>query len=125
MTGDSRGSTPFAAQLLTYAKRMDIALAEEQAERLHRFWRFLRQENERHNLTAIVDDGEAVIKHFLDSLTVLLTTELEPGSRVVDVGSGAGFPGIPLAVVRPEADVFLVESTGKKADFLQRAKEQL
>lgn len=121
----SEERTPFAAQLLAYAKGMDIPLGEEQAEVLHRFWRFLQEENERHNLTAIVQDEEAVIKHFLDSLTVLLAGELEAGSRLVDIGSGAGFPGIPLAVAAPAVHVALVESTGKKANFLRQAAERL
>lgn len=77
----------------------------------------LRRWNERHNLTAITEPLEVEVKHFLDSLTALLAMGTNPQGRLVDVGTGAGFPGIPLAVVCPQLQVTLVESTSKKVEF--------
>lgn len=73
--------------------------------------------NSRFNLTAIDDPGKVRVKHFLDSLTCLLVMRDTPMERIVDVGSGAGFPGLPLKIVCPAIKLTLVESVGKKADF--------
>jgi 16S rRNA (guanine527-N7)-methyltransferase len=75
--------------------------------------------NEQMNLTAIVDPARAWEKHALDALTLLpLLAEIESGARLVDVGSGGGLPGIPLAIARPDLRITLVEATQKKAAFL-------
>ena len=86
----------------------------------------LRAWNEKFNLTAIKDARGVQIRHFLDSLSVLKV--LRPGGaalRVVDVGSGAGFPGIPLKIACPQMQLTLVEATGKKAKFCEHMVEQL
>ena len=75
--------------------------------------------NERFNLTAITDPESIESKHFLDSLSCLLVMGPRPGGRVIDVGTGAGFPGLPLKIAQPQLRLTLVESTGKKADFCQ------
>lgn len=73
--------------------------------------------NTRFNLTAIRDPEEVHIKHFLDSLTCLLAMRDTPLARLIDVGTGAGFPGIPLKIILPKIQLTLVESVGKKAKF--------
>jgi 16S rRNA (guanine527-N7)-methyltransferase len=75
--------------------------------------------NERVNLTAITAPGEIEVKHFVDSLTCLLAMDLRKGDRLIDVGTGAGFPGLPLKIVRPQLRVVLVEATAKKVQFCQ------
>jgi 16S rRNA (guanine527-N7)-methyltransferase len=70
-------------------------------------------------LTSVTDPPSIAIKHFLDSLTCLLIREIAPGERIADVGSGGGFPGLVLAVARPEASYTLVESNRKRACFLE------
>ena len=78
----------------------------------------LKKWNKAYNLTGLKKDADIVIKHFLDSLLYLRALPAGPIS-VVDVGSGAGFPGIPIKLVRPEIKMYLVEPTGKKAVFLR------
>lgn len=73
--------------------------------------------NKRINLTALREPESIRIKHFLDSFTCLLAIREAPPSRLVDIGTGAGFPGIPLKILLPQCDVVLVESVAKKADF--------
>ena len=81
--------------------------------------------NARFNLTAIRDPQEIRTKHFLDSLSCLLAMRGAPAERVIDVGTGAGFPGIPLKILLPSTRLTLVESVGKKADFCQHLVETL
>ena len=80
--------------------------------------------NTRFNLTAITDPEEVLIKHFLDSLSLLLVYD-KPQTRLLDIGAGAGFPGLPLKIVRPDWHVTLLEATGKKVRFLQHVIETL
>lgn len=75
--------------------------------------------NEKFNLTAIRTPEGIRTKHFLDSLTCLLAFQEKPPARLIDIGTGAGFPGIPLKIVLPSMQLTLVESVGKKADFCQ------
>lgn len=81
--------------------------------------------NERMNLTAIVDPHEIAVKHFIDSLMLLKFHPINAGARVIDVGTGAGFPGIPLKIVRPDLDLVLLDSLHKRTQFLQAVVDQL
>ena len=103
---------------------LGLTLEREQAERFGRYLRYLLVENERVNLTAIVDPAEVAVKHFVDSAAVLTVLGGE-GRSLVDVGSGAGFPGVPLAILRPDLQVTLVEANQKKAGFLERLRTEL
>ena len=100
------------------------ALDGEQVARLDRYLDLLLQANARTNLTRITGRADAQVRHVADALTLLRLLPAGP-HRLADVGSGGGVPGIPLAIARPDADVTLVESTGKKADFLRDAASQL
>jgi 16S rRNA (guanine527-N7)-methyltransferase len=77
----------------------------------------LMEANRWMNLTSIREERDVVLKHFIDSLTCLLADPLEGDLRVIDVGCGAGFPGLPLKIVRPSLDVTLLDSTQKKVRF--------
>src|SRR2546422_2343800 len=98
-----------------------------QAPFLQQFLRY-RQElldwNTRMNLTAITDPEEVLLKHFLDSLSLLIVYD-RPGARLLDIGAGAGFPGLPLKIARPQWQVTLLEATGKKVTFLRHVIETL
>lgn len=94
-----------------------LRLTREQLQALAIFERELIDWNSRFNLTAIDDPLKIHTKHFLDSLTCLLAMRGTPMGRVVDVGTGAGFPGIPLKITCPKIQLTLIESVGKKANF--------
>jgi len=111
-----------ASLLAAGARELGVALDERQNEQLMRLLAELADWNQRFNLTAIDDPGEAVRKHLLDSLSIHAHLR---GRRVADVGSGAGFPGLPLAVADPSREFTLIEATGKKAVFLEHARVQL
>lgn len=105
-------------ELAQHAQRMlGLRLTRSQQSALSLYERELIDWNARFNLTAIRDPQEIHIKHFLDSLTCLLALRDTPADRLVDVGTGAGFPGIPLKIVYPKMQLILVESVGKKAEF--------
>jgi 16S rRNA (guanine527-N7)-methyltransferase len=92
-------------------------LTPEQVRSFEWYRRELLSWNERMNLTAITDPEEVEVKHFLDSLTCLLAMALPPQGRAVDVGTGAGFPGLAIKLVHPPLRLTLIESIGKKVDF--------
>jgi 16S rRNA (guanine527-N7)-methyltransferase len=106
-------------KLISGAVRLGIVLTSRQLEQFQAYYQELVDWNQRFNLTAIVDYQEVQIKHFLDSLTVnlVLATNI-PGLRVIDVGSGAGLPGVPLKIVWPQIHLTLLESVAKKTTFL-------
>jgi len=105
---------------------LDIELTPDQLEKLDRYLELVLDENRTTNLTAVREVDAAWRRLIIDSLTVLPgLDELEPGSCVIDVGSGAGLPGMPVAIARPNLSVTLLESTGKKAAFIQRAIDTL
>lgn len=99
-----------------------IDLAPQVRRQLLDYLQLLQKWNKVHNLTAVRDPQEMVTLHLLDSLSVLPYIH---GNRLVDVGSGAGLPGIPLALCRPELQVTVIDSSHKKASFLRQAKAEL
>jgi len=103
---------------------LDPRISVQQLEQFMLYRRELLEWNSRFNLTAITDPGDILIKHFLDSLS-LLTIYPREQARVLDIGAGAGFPGLPLKIVRPCWHVVLLEATGKKVMFLRHMIEVL
>jgi 16S rRNA (guanine527-N7)-methyltransferase len=110
--------------LVDGAATLGVTLDDGQLDQFRRFRDLLLDANTRVNLTAITDPAEVVTRHFLDSLTCLLAVAPEQCARpwrLLDIGSGAGFPGIPLAIALPNWRVTSLEATGKKARFQQEA----
>jgi 16S rRNA (guanine527-N7)-methyltransferase len=103
----------------------DLRLTREQVTALQQYENILLEWNARFNLTAIRDPQEIRTKHFLDSLTCLLALRDTSVEHVIDVGTGAGFPGIPLKIACPKMRLTLVESVGKKADFCRHVVDIL
>jgi 16S rRNA (guanine527-N7)-methyltransferase len=106
-------------------KLLDVELDAEQLERFNIYARELVDWNQRFNLTAITDPEQIQIRHFLDSLSCWLALRQAPPGRVLDIGAGAGFPGLPLKILHPEMQLTLVESTAKKASFLEHIVQVL
>ncbi len=108
----------------TGLKQLNLALSDQQLAQFLLYQQELLDWNTRFNLTAIKDPEEVQIKHFLDSLSLLAVYD-GPQTRLLDIGSGAGFPGLALKIARPEWDVTLLEATGKKVTFLRHIIETL
>jgi 16S rRNA (guanine527-N7)-methyltransferase len=108
--------------LLDGTRALALELSDAQLARLVAHLDLLDEWNARMNLTAIRDRPSQLTKHLLDSLTVQPYLR---GERIADVGSGAGFPGIPLAIVEPHRQFTLIESTGKKCRFLEHVRDVL
>jgi 16S rRNA (guanine527-N7)-methyltransferase len=117
-TGVPVASPPFAA-LAAEAARLGMALSGEQIALCERLASELTLRNASVNLTAIVEPEDIARKHFLDSFTAYAVRRWTGRERVIDVGSGAGFPGLALRIALPKIRVTLVESVGKKARFLE------
>jgi 16S rRNA (guanine527-N7)-methyltransferase len=94
-----------------------ISLDRSQMRAFESYLEFLLEWNRRINLTAITDPGEIWVKHFLDSLSCFKAIPAGEGLRIIDVGTGAGFPGIPIKIAVPGIRLTLVEAAGKKAEF--------
>lgn len=104
---------------------VSISLSEHQVSQLEHYQQVLDEWNEHYSLTAIRDPEKVRIKHFLDSFTCALVMEKESQARIVDVGTGAGFPGIPLKIILPQAQITLVDSVHKKMEFCQHLIREL
>lgn len=104
---------------------LGLKLTSRQTAAFQRYEQLLMEWNARFNLTAVRDVEGVRTKHFLDSLTCLLAWRENPPGRLIDIGTGAGFPGIPLKIVQPSMQLTLVESVGKKADFCRLVVKEL
>jgi 16S rRNA (guanine527-N7)-methyltransferase len=102
-----------------------IELSSYQLSLLEEFAGELEIWNQRYNLTAITDPEKILIKHFLDSFSAWLVMSSKPCQNLIDIGSGAGFPGIPLKIILPEIEVVLVDSVAKKTEFCQHIIQRL
>jgi 16S rRNA (guanine527-N7)-methyltransferase len=112
--------------LITGARALlGLELTPAQVSAFHTYAAELRAWNEKFNLTAITDPHGIQLKPFLDALSVLKVLRPAPGARVVDVGTGAGFPGLPLKIVCPQIQLTLVEATGKKVTFCEHLAQAL
>ena len=110
--------------LLAGLPELGLELTEKTAEKLCQFGEAVVKQNEVMNLTAITEPSQVAKLHLLDSLTVAKTVDLK-GKRVIDVGCGAGFPGVPVQIACPEAKVTLLDSLGKRMAWLEQILPQL
>lgn len=107
----------FTQKLKTVFSALGLECSDGAAQTLNAYYDFLVEYNQKVNLTAVTDEGGVILKHFADSLGG--AREIPDGAKIIDVGSGAGFPGVVIKIFRPNADVTLLEPNGKKAKFLK------
>lgn len=115
--------TTFNEGLLEKTSTMGVRFSVEQMDKFYKYMNLLIEWNEKMNLTAIIEPNEIILKHFIDSITIL--KDIKDGSTVVDVGTGAGFPGIPLSIMNPTLKITLVDSLNKRLIFLQEVINEL
>ncbi|MCF1618213.1 16S rRNA (guanine(527)-N(7))-methyltransferase RsmG [Tetragenococcus koreensis] len=96
-----------------------IVLTQTQIEQFERYYQLLVEWNQKINLTAITDKNEVYLKHFYDSVALAFSVDLDKKASICDIGSGAGFPSIPLKIIFPELKVTIVDSLNKRINFLR------
>lgn len=111
--------------LLSAAEKLGIKIDGRQLEMFEIYARLLCEWNEKMNLTAITSPEGIALLHFADSLTLLRTADFKEGASFADVGTGAGFPSVPLAVMRPDMHFTLIDSLNKRLTFLETVKAEL
>ena len=106
----------FSNSLKKYSNKVGIELTDEQVSSFYKYMGMLLDWNEKINLTAITEPNEVIMKHFVDSITI--NKYVDKNASVIDVGTGAGFPGIPLSIIRSDSKVTLMDSLNKRIKFL-------
>lgn len=109
--------------IISEFQKCNIELSQDKADKLLKLYEFLVEYNQNVNLTAITDFEEVVVKHFIDSVLPFSMIEIKENSSFIDVGTGAGFPSIPLMIVRPDLKGTLLEALNKRCVFLEKACE--
>lgn len=107
------------------AEKLKLPFSKDQYDQFIQYKEMLKEWNEKMNLTAIVEDEEIISKHFIDSIQAFRFNELKDAATLIDVGTGAGFPGLPIKIMKPELKITLLDSTNKKLGFLKAVAEQL
>ena len=113
----------FKEEFIQKLNLIEINLDNNQLEEFYKYMCLLIEWNEKMNLTAIIEPKEIILKHFIDSLTIL--NEIEDKNTLIDIGTGAGFPGIPLKIAKPNLKVVLLDSLNKRILFLNEVVNKL
>ena len=107
------------------AEDVGLQLSKDQYERFMKYMKLLQEWNEKINLTAITEDEEVVKKHFIDCIKAFKRDEFKKADTMIDVGTGAGFPGLPIAIMRSDLKVTLLDSLNKRINFLNTVIKEL
>ena len=102
-----------------------LQLSKEQYEKLSAYAEFLVEYNEKVNLTAITEPSEILRKHFIDSILLTKFTDIPANASIIDVGTGAGFPSVPIKIYRPDVNITLLDSLNKRIDFLKQLCQRI
>lgn len=111
----------FKEELINIANELNIVINDKNADIFYKFMNLLIEWNKKINLTAITEPKEIIIKHFIDSLTI--NKYIENYSSIIDIGTGAGFPGIPLKIINEDIEIVLVDALNKRINFLNEVIE--
>lgn len=106
-------------------ENLNLQPTQEQLSKLYSFYELLIEKNKVMNLTGITEYEEVIDKHFVDSVSIIKAIDLNKKIRVIDLGTGAGFPGIPLKIIFPNIEIVLVDSLNKRIKFLEEVVEKL
>ena len=106
----------FKSSFIDKLEKINVKIDENQAKQFYDYMNLLIEWNEKINLTAITEPEEIILKHFVDSLTI--ANEIKGNESIADIGTGAGFPGIPLKIIFPNNEVVLIDSLNKRVKFL-------
>lgn len=109
----------------TAADEVNVEFNEEKYEKFIKYMRLVQEWNQKINLTAITEDDEFIKKHFIDCIKAFKSDELKNAKTVIDVGTGAGFPGLPIAIMNENTDVTLLDSLNKRINFLNLVVKEL
>lgn len=115
----------FNEALINGMKKFNIELTDEQINKFYIYCNMLIEWNRKMNLTAIKEPTEIAVKHFVDSCSVLNYVKIKKNAKVIDIGTGAGFPGIPLKILRDDLDITLLDSLNKRLVFLNEVAKEL
>jgi len=107
------------------AKDVDMEFTDKQYEKFIKYMRLVQEWNQKINLTAITEDEEFITKHFIDCIKAFKSNELKTAKTLIDVGTGAGFPGLPIAIMKDDIQVTLLDSLNKKVNFLNLVVSEL
>ncbi len=105
-------------EFINALKDQGIELSEKQIGQFNTYYKMLVEWNEKINLTAVTEQEEVYLKHFYDSITPLFYADIEKGASLCDVGAGAGFPSLPMKIIRPDLKITIVDSLNKRINFL-------
>lgn len=106
-------------------RMLNLSLSDHQLSQFQLYYEFLIEKNKQINLTAITEFEDVLIKHFLDSLSCVKVLDMNKTKRIIDVGTGAGFPGVPLKIAFPDIEICLLDSLNKRILFLEELCEQI
>lgn len=113
----------FKEKLTEKLRKIQIDISDIQIKQFYDYMNLLIEWNNKINLTAIIEPDEIILKHFIDSLTI--NNEIKKGDKIADIGTGAGFPGIPIKILNPENEVVLIDSLNKRLIFLDEVINKL
>ena len=113
----------FEKEIIKNGKKIGLDIAEKESKNLYKYMLLMLEWNENVNLTAITEEKEIIYKHFIDSLSV--NKYLTNKEKIMDIGTGAGFPGIPLKIFNEDLNFILVDSLNKRINFLEEVKNEL
>ena len=121
--GGKMDNKEFVEELIKKAQKIGIKINEEEANKFYKYMNLLLEWNEKINLTAITAPNEVILKHFIDSITI--NKYIEDKNSIMDIGTGAGFPGIPLKIINEDKKFILVDSLNKRINFLNEVSGEL